>query len=139
MTISKGDVQIKKQERGKTKKRLERYVKPAFVIMGAQHAREVRFLNCAVPNVAYSYFDQWVATATSLYLAHALTADASEPHSLSPLLDVFVRLNCLTAPRSSSHYDRTSTSSRRQTQTDTITHGRAIVSGSYSIRPSHKR
>ncbi|KII85696.1 hypothetical protein PLICRDRAFT_701174 [Plicaturopsis crispa FD-325 SS-3] len=42
-----------------------------FVIMGAQHARE------------------WVATATSLYLAHALVANASETHSLSHLLEDF--------------------------------------------------
>ncbi|RDB16475.1 putative metallocarboxypeptidase ecm14 [Hypsizygus marmoreus] len=45
--------------------------KLAFVIVGAQHARE------------------WVATATSLYLAHALASNQSEPHSLAPLLNVF--------------------------------------------------
>ncbi|KAG6865072.1 hypothetical protein C0991_005301 [Blastosporella zonata] len=46
-------------------------LKLAFVIVGAQHARE------------------WIATATSLYLAHALVSNSSEPHSLSHLLDVF--------------------------------------------------
>ncbi|TFY70250.1 hypothetical protein EVG20_g2767 [Dentipellis fragilis] len=39
-----------------------------FVVTGAQHARE------------------WVATAASLYLAHALVANASEPGSLAYLL-----------------------------------------------------
>ncbi|GLB40847.1 putative zn_pept [Lyophyllum shimeji] len=45
--------------------------KLAFVIIGAQHARE------------------WVATATALYLAHALASNASNKHSLSHLLDVY--------------------------------------------------
>ncbi|KAG6828180.1 hypothetical protein H0H87_002738 [Tephrocybe sp. NHM501043] len=45
--------------------------KLAFVIIGAQHARE------------------WIATATSLYLAHALVSNSSEPRSLSHLLDHF--------------------------------------------------
>lgn len=40
-----------------------------FVITGAQHARE------------------WVATASAIYLAHALVANASEQFSLAPLLD----------------------------------------------------
>jgi extracellular matrix protein 14 len=45
--------------------------KLGFVISGAQHARE------------------WVATAASLYLTHALLSNSSEPHSLSHLLDTF--------------------------------------------------
>ncbi|KAG6807312.1 hypothetical protein H0H93_001748, partial [Arthromyces matolae] len=45
--------------------------KLSFLIIGAQHARE------------------WIATATSLYLAHALVSDPSEPHSLSHLLDYY--------------------------------------------------
>jgi len=45
--------------------------KMGIVINGAQHARE------------------WIAMATALYLAHALVASASEPHSLSHLLDSF--------------------------------------------------
>ncbi|KZV74175.1 peptidase M14 [Peniophora sp. CONT] len=45
--------------------------KIGFALTGAQHARE------------------WVATATAVYLAHALVADSSEAYSLSPLLDDF--------------------------------------------------
>ncbi|KAJ6610781.1 hypothetical protein B0H10DRAFT_2058960 [Mycena sp. CBHHK59/15] len=45
--------------------------KLGFIVMGAQHARE------------------WVATSTSLYLAHALLSNPSEPNSLSYLLDVY--------------------------------------------------
>ncbi|KAF5354182.1 hypothetical protein D9756_006896 [Leucocoprinus leucothites] len=45
--------------------------KLGFVIVGAQHARE------------------WVATATSMYIAHALVANSSEPRSLRHLLDNF--------------------------------------------------
>jgi len=70
LTISKG-LGTEKKERGMNRRQPEPYSKPAFVIMGAQHARE------------------WVATATSLYLAHALTSDASEPHGLSSLLNIF--------------------------------------------------
>lgn len=33
--------------------------------------------------------EQWVATATSLYIAHALVTNSSDPDSLSSLLDVF--------------------------------------------------
>lgn len=91
LTISKGQTQEKRQ---RMENQPEPEVKPAFVIIGAQHAREVRsFFSFFLPMFAYSElgdFLQWVATATSLYLAHALTSDASEPHSLSPLLDVFV-------------------------------------------------
>ncbi|KAF8193592.1 hypothetical protein K438DRAFT_2017699 [Mycena galopus ATCC 62051] len=45
--------------------------KLGFIILGPQHARE------------------WVATSTALYLAHALLANASEPHSLAYLLEVY--------------------------------------------------
>ncbi|KAI0764918.1 hypothetical protein C8Q74DRAFT_1284717 [Fomes fomentarius] len=45
--------------------------KAGFVITGAQHARE------------------WIATSTSLYLAHSIVADASEEFSLSSWLDYF--------------------------------------------------
>jgi extracellular matrix protein 14 len=45
--------------------------KLAFVILGAQHARE------------------WVAEATTAYLAHALVANRTEPHSLYDLLTHF--------------------------------------------------
>ncbi|KAF8964503.1 hypothetical protein BDZ97DRAFT_1815426 [Flammula alnicola] len=45
--------------------------KMGFVIVGAQHARE------------------WIATATTTYLAHALMSNSSEPHSLSYLLAHF--------------------------------------------------
>ncbi|KDQ52245.1 hypothetical protein JAAARDRAFT_50362 [Jaapia argillacea MUCL 33604] len=43
--------------------------KMGFVVTGAQHARE------------------WVATAASVYLTHALVANSSEPHSMAHLLD----------------------------------------------------
>ncbi|ETW75141.1 Metallo peptidase M14 [Heterobasidion irregulare TC 32-1] len=43
--------------------------KLSFLITGTQHARE------------------WVASAAALYLAHALAANASEPNSLTHLLD----------------------------------------------------
>ncbi|KIM38505.1 hypothetical protein M413DRAFT_447732 [Hebeloma cylindrosporum] len=66
-------------EGGKKKKRKKQRKTPGakdgmkmgFVIIGAQHARE------------------WIATATSTYLAHALVANKSEPHSISYLLDHF--------------------------------------------------
>ncbi|KAG6917153.1 hypothetical protein DXG01_003666 [Tephrocybe rancida] len=56
---------------GRSRKLVQDDGKLAFVILGAQHARE------------------WIATATSLYIAHALVSNSSEPHSLSHLLDVF--------------------------------------------------
>ncbi|THU92100.1 hypothetical protein K435DRAFT_967814 [Dendrothele bispora CBS 962.96] len=64
-----------KPEKGPEKPGKERTLDPTkklgFVIMGAQHARE------------------WVATATSLYLAHALVTNRTEDGSLSDLLEVF--------------------------------------------------
>jgi murein tripeptide amidase MpaA len=45
--------------------------RPAIVITGAQHARE------------------WIASATALYLAHALVANTTELYSLSHLLEHF--------------------------------------------------
>jgi hypothetical protein len=36
-------------------------------------------------------FHQWISTAASLYLAHALVANSSEAHSMSTLLDSYVR------------------------------------------------
>ncbi|KAF9459263.1 peptidase M14 [Collybia nuda] len=76
LTISKQGVKGAEQLSRKKKKKKktqdpELEVRPAFVIFGAQHARE------------------WVATATSLYIAHSLVVDASEPESLSSLLNVF--------------------------------------------------
>lgn len=59
------------KKRKKGKKNRNGDGKLGFVIVGAQHARE------------------WIATATSLYLAHALLSDPSSPNSLSHLLDVF--------------------------------------------------
>lgn len=60
----------KKKKKGKGPKHSGKH---DFVIVGAQHARE------------------WVATATSMYLAHALTFNAThtEPHGMSSLLDDF--------------------------------------------------
>ncbi|KAL9709685.1 hypothetical protein Ac2012v2_007425 [Leucoagaricus gongylophorus] len=54
-----------------TKRGLPGPGKLGFVIVGAQHARE------------------WIATATAIYLVHALVADPSEPRSLRRLLDSF--------------------------------------------------
>ncbi|KAH9476328.1 Putative metallocarboxypeptidase ECM14 [Psilocybe cubensis] len=74
LTISTGPYSKKMElKKGGKKKRPSGPAgdKLGFVIVGAQHARE------------------WIATATSVYLAHALVADASEPHSLSPLLTHF--------------------------------------------------
>lgn len=68
LSISKDNDPSRRRGKGVSPKSTE---KLAFVIMGAQHARE------------------WVATATSIYLAHALASNSSEPHSLSHLLDVF--------------------------------------------------
>ncbi|TFK96150.1 hypothetical protein BDV98DRAFT_536976 [Pterulicium gracile] len=45
--------------------------RPAIVIMGAQHARE------------------WIASASSLFIAHALLSSSDEAYSLSELLDRF--------------------------------------------------
>lgn len=99
MTISKTaeEPQGQKKKPRKTQNRPSTEEKLGFVIMGAQHAREVRLLHFH-PNVNPFFFssDQWIATATSLYLAHALTANASEPGSLSSLLDVFVGYDCIT-------------------------------------------
>lgn len=73
LTISKpGD--SKMIEHGKKKKKKKKHPtgpKLSFVLVGAQHGRE------------------WVATATSLYLAHALVADSKDTQSLNHLLDVF--------------------------------------------------
>ncbi|KAF4609600.1 hypothetical protein D9613_012313 [Agrocybe pediades] len=61
-----------KKKKKKTKKgRISSREKLGFVIIGAQHARE------------------WIATATSTYLAHAVVANSSEPHSMSNLLAHF--------------------------------------------------
>ncbi|KXN81964.1 Putative metallocarboxypeptidase ECM14 [Leucoagaricus sp. SymC.cos] len=54
-----------------TLRRIPGVGKLGFVIVGAQHARE------------------WVATATSLYIAHALVANSSEYRSLRHLLEDF--------------------------------------------------
>ena len=35
---------------------------------------------------------QWIAVSTAMYIAHALVADASEPHSLASLLNHFVSM-----------------------------------------------
>jgi len=50
---------------------LKKSEKKAFVITGAQHARE------------------WIATATALYIANAIVSDPSSPDSLAHLLDDF--------------------------------------------------
>ncbi|PPQ93587.1 hypothetical protein CVT25_005467 [Psilocybe cyanescens] len=77
LTISTGPYQGKQSD--ELKKKNDKKKTPSgpageklgFVIVGAQHARE------------------WIATATSVYLAHALVAESSEPHSLSSLLTHF--------------------------------------------------
>ncbi|KAF8148038.1 peptidase M14 [Crassisporium funariophilum] len=78
LTISNGPYE---EEEGKKKKKKKKGKKKTpvgrdgeklgFVILGAQHARE------------------WIASATSLYIAHALVANASESHSISYLLEHF--------------------------------------------------
>jgi len=42
------------------------------------------------PEYVINACEKWVATASALYLSHALVADASEPYSLRHLLDSFV-------------------------------------------------
>lgn len=67
--------------------------KHGFVITGAQHSREVSvsmFFLLAMVNILGS--SQWIAVSTAMYLAHALVADASEPHSLASLLNHFVSM-----------------------------------------------
>lgn len=74
LTVSKPGDATKLEEHGKKKKKKKKHPtvpKLNFVVVGAQHGRE------------------WVATSTSLYLAHALLVNSSEPHSLNHLLDVF--------------------------------------------------
>ena len=76
LTIStpSGLLEVEKKKKKKKKRKGPKVTgKLDFVIVGAQHARE------------------WVATATSLYLAHALTFNTThtEPHGISSLLDVF--------------------------------------------------
>ncbi|EIM83831.1 uncharacterized protein STEHIDRAFT_82714 [Stereum hirsutum FP-91666 SS1] len=61
----------KNGRRRKDKERVEIGGKAGFIITGAQHARE------------------WVATASALYLAHALAANTSESESLGHLLDKY--------------------------------------------------
>ncbi|KAG2004908.1 preprocarboxypeptidase A2 [Coprinopsis cinerea AmutBmut pab1-1] len=70
---AEGEPQEGVSKKGGKKKMPRPAEKLDFVIIGAQHARE------------------WIATATSLYLAHALTIDQTldEPHGLSSLLDAF--------------------------------------------------
>jgi len=64
--------EVKSRPKGKKQHdRQSEEEKLAIVIIGAQHARE------------------WIASATALYLAHALVSFDSKTHSLSPLLDVF--------------------------------------------------
>ncbi|KAF5313664.1 hypothetical protein D9611_010204 [Ephemerocybe angulata] len=72
LTVSKeGNVSLvedKKKKKKKKKKHPVEVPKLNIVVVGAQHARE------------------WIATSTSLYLAHALAVNSSDIHSL---LDVF--------------------------------------------------
>lgn len=75
VTLSKTSslVEAEGAKKKKKKKKKRPTEKLDFVIVGAQHARE------------------WIATATSLYIAHGLTVNSStaEPHGLSSLLEVF--------------------------------------------------
>ncbi|KAG7095009.1 hypothetical protein E1B28_005803 [Marasmius oreades] len=60
-----------KRDKPGKERELDPNKKLGFVIVGAQHARE------------------WVATSTSLYLAHSLAVNSSEPRSLATILDVY--------------------------------------------------
>ncbi|KAJ2916672.1 hypothetical protein MD484_g3762, partial [Candolleomyces efflorescens] len=75
LEISKPGVSAETEKKKKKKKKKGGKPQPGdklnFVIVGAQHARE------------------WIATSTSLYLAHALALNSTEPFSLHSLLDVF--------------------------------------------------
>ena len=106
-----------------------------FLITGAQHAREVSLLSLLIEHFhsLLSYLlliFQWVASASALYVAHALLADPSEEFSLARLLDHHVRV--LSSRRRTSDANlghRTSTSSLCQIQMDTCILGKQIDSG----------
>jgi hypothetical protein len=64
---------------------------PRVVVQGAQHAREVRGVDCSVLlHGPLTPIVQWIASSAALYFAHALVVDASQPHSKSLLLENFV-------------------------------------------------
>ena len=68
--------------------------KAGFVITGAQHSREVRIISCnhhpAIQLKLARRRSQWIATSTTLYLAHSLVTDAAEAFALSSWLEHFV-------------------------------------------------
>ncbi|KAF9044289.1 hypothetical protein BJ165DRAFT_1528848 [Panaeolus papilionaceus] len=76
LTISSGDYEEEEDKKKKEDRKKPRPRTPiahegqklGFIVLGAQHARE------------------WIATATSLYVAHALVANISETNSLTELL-----------------------------------------------------
>ncbi|KDR79479.1 hypothetical protein GALMADRAFT_243580 [Galerina marginata CBS 339.88] len=71
LTISSGPAVVDKKSKKKKPRTPRDIEKLGFVIVGAQHARE------------------WIATSTSLFLAHAIAANKSEAHSLAHLLKHF--------------------------------------------------
>lgn len=70
--------------------------KSGFVLTGAQHAREVWYmdasLHCTHLLIPLFLFNQWIATSTAMYLTHALVANESEAFSLKYLLNSFVSI-----------------------------------------------
>ncbi|KAK7062712.1 hypothetical protein VNI00_000200 [Paramarasmius palmivorus] len=69
-TTSSAHTQKKHKHKGKDKPK-EDPPKLSILLLGAQHARE------------------WVASATSLYLAHSIISSSAEQHSLSSLLTTY--------------------------------------------------
>ena len=61
-------------------------IKKGFLITGAQHSREVSHLFLS-PDLHNNSHRKWIVTSTALYLAHALTTNATTPGSLGKLLD----------------------------------------------------
>jgi hypothetical protein len=92
--------QLKKKKKKKKKNKkshrppLRDSEKLGFVIIGAQHAREVRH-NTHLPTQPQTSptRKQWVATSTAIYLAHSLLVNQTAPNSLHKLLDHFVNFS----------------------------------------------
>jgi len=100
LTISSGGY-VNKKKGGGSKQKKKKKVRPPLqegeklgvVIIGAQHAREVQSIKPLLSKICLIARLKWIATSTSLYLAHALVTYTSEPNSLRRLLDHFVRLD----------------------------------------------
>lgn len=84
-------VKIARTDLNKKGKRVKKF---AYVIQGAQHAREVRigWRSVSGPSLILS---QWIATATALYFANTLVVQKPKSLSHHKLLDHFVRIRAV--------------------------------------------